>query len=307
MNGLIIGIDGGGTKTLGVLFDPKGNEIARHTSGSGNISVDDENTIRHLETILDDLTNKAGDEKITSIQIGLAGYANYPGKPDLKQRLLSRYGIKANVTTDAVLALYSVKKDSRKNTMMILAGTGSIVVTESSGIIRYFGGFGHLLGDEGSAYHTAVEALKRIIETCEKNKALTSFQQDVLREIDADDYTGIKHFVYNQPKRKIAELARFIAKRANEGGQEASELIRNAGEHLAKLTIRAYRSLPQGEEVLIGFRGGFLRNVPLLRQSLMHYLNETDIDYKLEKEPGEPVTGSYYLAKKQMETRKKDG
>ncbi len=307
MKSYIIGIDGGGTKTLGVLFDIEGKEVARATSGFANMNVDELGSIKSIKEVLEELVNLAHDGLIETVQIGIAGYSNYTKKEQFKEDLSNYTDAMIDIMTDAEIALYSVKRDSDKNVIMILGGTGSVVMVDKDDKIKYIGGFGHLLGDEGSGYHLAITALKGIIEQFESGKEISDLSWKILNEIKALEYDDIKKFVYNNKKSQIAKLSEFIAKEAQKSDQEAKNLFINEGLLLAEQAMKAYKYLGKKQEVLIGFRGGFLLNAPYVKDALLNALSSQNIDYILDDSYLEPVYGSYYRGFKQLKKRWKNG
>ncbi len=299
----IIGVDGGGTKTLGILFDTDGNVVRKVLSGVGNFSVDPEQTVENLFEVLETLTSGVDIADLEMIQIGIAGYTNYPHKIELLDRIQGMYTTRTEIVTDAEIALYSVKKDSDLDVIMALGGTGSVVMVEHQGKIRFIGGYGHLLGDEGSGYHLAITALKNIIDQYEKSLPGTKLSNDILAKIEAKNYSEIKNFVYNHPKSEIARLSEFIATHALEGDIEAIELFKQEGRLLADQAIKAYNTLPGKPEVMIGLKGGFLLNAPYVKETFVSELRKAEIRYKMDDSLLDPVYGAYYMAKKHLNER----
>ncbi|MFP4478041.1 MAG: BadF/BadG/BcrA/BcrD ATPase family protein [Candidatus Izemoplasmatales bacterium] len=304
MKTYIIGIDGGATKTLGILFDLDGNEIKRVEKGFGNFSVNSQETIDHLYAVIDDLICEISLSDLEMIQAGMAGYSNFPNKVTLIEDLKKRYKTKVSITTDAEVAFNSIKRNRDKNVIMILGGTGSVVMFDKGDDDTHLiGGFGHLLGDEGSGYHLAITALKNIINQFEERAEITPLSKSILKKIGAKDYSEIKNFVYNNQKIEIASLSRFIADYANKGNQEAIRLFENEGRLLAKEVIKAYRAMDTSEDVIIGIKGGFLINAPYVKDVLISELNKYNIQYKMDESSVEPIYGAYYLAKSHIDKR----
>ena len=303
MKRYILGVDGGGTKTLGICFDLEGHELFRSVAGYGNFSVDEVDTINHLKEVLSELLKSLLIEEVAMIVIGIAGYSNFKGKNGLLEELKGMYPTEIKFVTDAEIALYSVKQNRSQSVIMVLGGTGSVVMVEDHNDIRFIGGFGHLLGDEGSGYHLAITALKNIIDQYEKNEVVTPLTKAILKQIQAKEYTEIKAFVYNNKKSEIAKLSNFIATYANQGDLEAITLFKEEGRMLAKQTLRAYNSLNTDQEVLVGIKGGFLLNAPYVKASLIEEFEHSDMKYKMDEALLEPVCGAYFLAKHHLEKR----
>lgn len=303
MSAYIIGVDAGGTKTLGVLFNKEGKEILRSISGYGNFSVNESETKKHIIEVIQSIFDQVDHSMVSLIQIGIAGYSNYKNKASLITLIEETFKTKVLIVTDAEVALYSIKKSEEIPVIMVLGGTGSVVVYEYNHLMHMIGGFGHLLGDEGSGYHLSITALKEVINQFEERMPISSLSKSILQEIGASNYSEIKKFVYNNEKAEIARLSEFIAKHALRGDTEAIDLFVREGRLLAKQTLKAYQAMDKPKEVMIGFKGGFLLNAPYVKKTLMDALNENGIHYQMETSSVEPVIGTYYLAKKHIDKR----
>ncbi len=301
MSKYIIGVDGGGTKTLGVIFNMKGEIIHRYETGFANFSADEVISKVNIEKTLDNLIKKLSkNDELIHIQLGIAGNSKLKDKENYVKHLKYKYSTSIDMTNDALIALYSVKKDLEMNVIMVLGGTGSVVMSSNGEGYTIIGGFGHLLGDGGSSYHLSITALKRIINEFEENKEFSELSKALLHEINADDHYGISKFVYNSTKSEIAKLSIFISKLALNGNKDAIKLFIEEGKNLSKQTYSAYQKLQTNEKVIIGIKGGFLLNAPYVKETFIAELNKLDINYKILKEQVEPVVGAYYLGLKKI-------
>ena len=295
MNKYIIGIDGGGTKTLGVLFDIDGKELRRVEHGFSNFSIDEDIAKSNVEHTIEDLVKNLELDRELFVQMGIAGYSKIKKSTQFIKSLEKKFNATVDLDSDAIIALYSVKKDQDINVIMVIGGTGSVLMVTDGEKTNLIGGFGHLLGDEGSAYHLSITALKKIIEEKESNLSYSNLSEMILKEIDVIDYQDIKNFVYNSNKSDIAKLSKFIADCALKQDQDAIDLLKMEGKHLAKQTINAYNKSSHKEKVIIALRGGFLLNAPYVKETLIEELRKSLKDFEIDIYPIEPVIGAYYL------------
>jgi len=295
MSKYIIGIDGGGTKTLGVLFDIDGHELKRVEFGFSNFSIDEDIAKLNIEKTIDELIRDLESDRELFIQMGIAGYSKIKKSSQFVKSLEKKFKAFVDLDSDAIIALYSVKKDKDINVIMVIGGTGSVLMVSDGEEANMVGGFGHLLGDEGSAYHLAITALKKIIEEKESNQEMSELSKLILKEIEALDYSDIKNFVYNNNKSDIARLAKFIAQCALNHNLDAISLLKQEGRYLAKQTLNAYNLSNRKEKVVIALRGGFLLNAPYVKETLIEELKISLKDFELDIHPIEPVIGAYYL------------
>lgn len=295
MSKYIIGIDGGGTKTLGVLFDIDGRELKRVEFGFSNFSIDEDIAKANVEKTIEALEKDLENDRELFIQMGIAGYSKIKKSTQFVKSLEKKFNALVDLDSDAIIALYSVKQNKNVNVIMVIGGTGSVLMVSDGDQASMVGGFGHLLGDEGSAYHLAITALKKIIEEKESNQEMSELSKLILKEIEALDYLDIKNFVYNNNKSDIARLAKFIAQCALNHNLDAISLLKQEGRYLAKQTLNAYKLANKNEKVVIALRGGFLLNAPYVKETLIEELKISLKDFELDIHPIEPVIGAYYL------------
>lgn len=300
MNKYIVGIDGGGTKTLGVLFTTDGKEVRRVIKGPSNISSDEKSGIHTIKEVLSELITDDVVKDVEFIQMGIAGVSKMTNKEGLVKELEDLYHTSISIDTDALIALYSVKKDSDDHVIMVLGGTGSVVMVSEEDHVNIIGGFGHLLGDQGSGYHLAISALKCIIKQFENGEAITELSIAILNELNLTDYQMIKQFVYNSSKSDIASLSQFIASIALSGNEEAKQLFINEGLELARQTLIAFNKIKTEQHTIIGLRGGFLLNAPLVKETLKEALSKQIENFTFDTTVTEPVIGAYYLGKRKQ-------
>jgi N-acetylglucosamine kinase-like BadF-type ATPase len=162
--------------------------------------------------------------------------------------------------------------------------------------LEQVGGFGHLLGDEGSAYHLSISALKLIISTYEDINRYDEFSKKILNHLNIKDQFDVRDYVYSHDKTMIASLAKFISQLALDGDEKAKKLIIDEAKHLARQTIKAYLKLKENDKVIIALRGGFLTNAPFVKEALIKELKMSIKDFEINQSTKSPVKGAYYLS-----------
>lgn len=166
-----LGIDGGGTKTVAAVSDENGKIILMQIGKSINFySVGMESARFNLETILGEINAVLNINGFESAFIGcsaLDGEADEKLTAELCNGILNAKKIKMH--SDVYIALKSVK--NAECPCVAICGTGSIATGEDeNGNTHVTGGWGHILGDEGSAYSIAVKALEICCQMCDKNE-----------------------------------------------------------------------------------------------------------------------------------------
>jgi N-acetylglucosamine kinase-like BadF-type ATPase len=304
MNDYIIAIDGGGTKTQAMLYDTSGEPLGCVETGYSNFSIDVDVAKNNLEEAIETTIRDFSDGKpIRAIQVGVAGLSTLIDKERYEQELSTRFHAPVSLETDALIALYAVKKDSRRTVIMVLGGTGSVVMANENRDVHMIGGYGHLLGDEGSGYHVSMTALKRIIATVDAGSMLSNFASRIMETLQAKSVKDIKSHVYNTNKSELAQLAKTIADIAKKGDEDAIDLLEDEGRHLGKQTMLAYAKLKNKVNPTIALRGKFLLEAPYVKEALIEYLDRRLPAYELDTVNEDPVIGAYYLCIENMERR----
>jgi N-acetylglucosamine kinase-like BadF-type ATPase len=295
MDKYLIAIDAGGTSTDGALFNFDGKVVKTCKEGSGNYKVNATKAKEHIKQCVEKLLLACSKENVKLIQIGMAGMPNEEEKKSLLNELETTFQIRVDIVSDALIALLSIEHSKNECPLLILGGTGSIVMIDNGEKTHRFGGFGHLLGDEGSAYDVVIRAFKEIIDIGESNQEETMLYKELLKQINAKDYLEIKDFVYKKTKEDIASLAKVIGVLANYNDQQSKRLLQEEGKLLAGITIKAIKNTSSCKKFVVGLRGGFLNEAPYVKDSLLQTLDKIQLDYTLEKYPGNPLQGAYYL------------
>ena len=174
--GLIIGVDGGGSGCRVVVADTGGAVLARAEGGPANIATDPEGALRSILGCCEDVVRQAagasaGDEmRHARAGLGIAG-ANARGAAD---RLAAALPFtRCRVETDAMTAARGAL--GPEDGILAAIGTGSVFVRQQAGQLRQFGGWGIVLGDEGSGARLGRSALRRALMAAEGFVPMTGY------------------------------------------------------------------------------------------------------------------------------------
>lgn len=203
-----LGIDGGGTRTTAVVTDEKGKIITRKSGGTINFySVGMEIARENLSSLMTEIGNETG---IVSFESAFIGCSALDCEADVEMIDNLCKGIinaeKTKMHSDVYIALKSVK--DAKCPAVAICGTGSIATGEDeNGRIYVTGGWGHILGDEGSAYSIAVSALRICSHKCDKGEK-THLLESAEKFFGVDDFRKAIDIIYSSDMTKD-RLARF--------------------------------------------------------------------------------------------------
>ena len=230
----ILGLDGGGTKTDMALCDESGRVIARAIGGAASLTGQtQEAAFGHIEETVRRVTAPIGGERaeIAAFFAGISGgglAANREKFRALFARLLPNARVRENAS-DAVNALSA--GIGRGDGVIAIAGTGSSVFARAKGEMRQVGGWGYLLGDEGSGFDLGRRALRAALYDLDGRGEKTCLKEMceekagcALRELIVGLYS-------QDSKRVIASYAPLLLTAAERGdGAALRELEKATGD-----------------------------------------------------------------------------
>lgn len=253
MSGYVVGIDAGGSGTTVVVATREGRIIAQGRGGPANILVAGENgTHEALRLALDTALASVHDgpnmrEKVVAIAAGIAGAhvsADVERLERLLEALLPGEAIK-KVYTDGEIALAGATAGHEG--VVVVAGTGSIALGRSrDGRILRCGGWGYLIGDEGSAYVIVRRGLQEAARAIDGQVATSTLVDAFVTAFDVPNFDSIVPILYGPPalpRDRIAAFAPVVMKCAMEGDTSAQSVLTEAGEALAGLALTLSRRL----------------------------------------------------------------
>ncbi|UFJ41441.1 N-acetylglucosamine kinase [Brevibacillus humidisoli] len=295
-NRYVIGIDGGGTKTVAALADGRGEIISTARGDSSNMQsrpfAEVEQT---LTALINRLLQEAGIKRteLDAIFFGLAG----ADRPEAKQRIAASSlagdgSDRVVIDNDAVTALYSGTWG--KPGIVLIAGTGSIAygISEQGERCRV-GGWGYLLGDEGSGFDLGQQALTAVMRQFDGRGRPTVLTELILQQTGLADPAGLVHYVYSAPnvRKRVAEASYLLLDAAARGDQVASEILHQAADSLAELVQTCAEKCGSGLPVVVA--GGLLAEDTQLRREVLARLSPA-CDVILPELP--PVVGALVMA-----------
>jgi len=264
----VLGIDAGGTRTVCLLVDEAGDVLGEARGPGANLQSAGE---LEVEKVLHDLIGRAlgHHPQPTVICLGMAG-VDRPGEAATIRQILERIGHRAQVlvVNDALIALEAGVPGGAGT--VVVAGTGSIAYgRDATGRAARSGGWGYVLGDEGSGYWLGRLALRAVMRAADGRSAPTAMAAPILSHFGVTRPQELVRHIYVAGARPsaIAALAKIVGEAAQAGDATASELISLGGRELAMAAASVASRLGiEREPVLLA--GSTLRGIELLRTSL---------------------------------------
>src|ERR1035437_9573412 len=295
----VLGIDAGGTKTVCLLADERGNILSEGRGGGANLHTSGE---LDVEKVLHEVMETAiGDRDITpaAVCLGIAG-VDRDDEARTVRAIMRRIGYKSRivVVNDALVAL--VAGAGNAPGIVIIAGTGSIVYGRNARFeAARAGGRGQITREEGSGYWIGREALAAIVRTADGRGPDPRLTEDVLAHFNIDDTSRLPRIVYDRelPRMSVAALGPIVQQASDLGDAVASGILERAADELV-LAARsvATRLEMRGDEFAFVLAGGVFRVVPWLGYEVTRRLVEVAPRSHVRLLEQEPAIGAVGLA-----------
>ena len=295
---LYLGVDAGGTRTVCLVGDREAT-LGRGEAGPANPSLG--GVAGFTEAVATAARRARGDtedRRVGAAWIGVAG--SEPA--ELRERLRSAALValeagEVHISHDARLILATAGLHSG---IAVVAGTGSSVFgLAPDGREVSVGGWGHLLGDEGSGYDIGRQALRAVTQASDGRGPRTGLTEAILQALDAPDVSAIRARWYPAPEvKEVAALGALVLDLADEDDIAAS-IVTRAARELASAIEACHLRLGAPEEgpVPVAAAGGLLRPASPLLRRLQAELDERGRPFAVSAITAEPATGALALAR----------
>jgi N-acetylglucosamine kinase-like BadF-type ATPase len=301
-----IGVDGGGTRTRAVVAGEDLVPMGRGASGPANAST------RPLPLVVDTILEAVSDAAVSAvvsvsraerIGVGLAGVESAGRVAPLTAALEKHLGAgRVFVTTDARIALAgAVPGDPDGAGVVLIAGTGAIAFGRSAdGSEARAGGWGPLLGDEGSGYAIARQGLAAVVRELDGRGPATAIRSLLFeseRGIHTLEELLAKVYRSEGGAGDVAAYFPLVLQAARAGDPEACRILRDAGRELALAAITVIRKLGlESESFPVATVGGVFAAGELLLGPLAAALHEVAPGARIGPPSYPPEIGAIRLA-----------
>ncbi|WOH17492.1 BadF/BadG/BcrA/BcrD ATPase family protein [Paenarthrobacter sp. GOM3] len=272
LSGTVIGLDIGGTKTRGVRFE-NGTPVRDGSAGSANVqNVSREQAAANLA----ELFGRIGGGVIEEVYAGAGGIDTDEDAQALADLIAPHApGARITVVHDSRLLLAA---GGASTGVAVIAGTGSAAWGRNdAGEEARAGGWGYLLGDEGSGYWLGREAVRHSLRRMNQGLEPDQLSRALLESCGVEE-PGKLIALFHSPdtgRRFWAQQARLVVEAADAGDGVSLALVQQAGADLADLAEQAIRQLGLDGPVILG--SGLGMNVPRLQEAFKARLAEAGI------------------------------
>ncbi len=298
----VFGVDGGGTSTRLRISDLSSRPLWEGSAGGINPnSVPAQVRADRLLALLREgmAAVGIGPEGFAAGCLGVAGTDRPSEKAEWEQVLRDRLGLRCPllVTTDADVALVGALRNPEG--MILVCGTGSIAIGRlADGTRVRAGGYGHFLGDEGSAFSIGFQAIRRSLRAREGRDESTGMLEALMRRFDLADPGMFVPLVYQRfDKAAIAACASMVEGFRAAGDPLAASIFEEAARELTLLVTSVYRQIAHRiANRALCFQGGLLENNGWLRGAVEGRLRDAHPEIGLVEARESATFGACMLA-----------
>ena len=289
MTFIVIGIDGGGSKTRAIVADEQGTQLAE-VVGPGSAVRPGKH--EHSADVITATVNDAlASCEMTHVMpkvlcVGVAGAGREPERQALWQALAGREVAEEIVIhPDYAIALDDAFGEGPG--ILLISGTGSAAFGRSpSGQGARCGGWGPVIGDEGSGAWVGRRALSVAAAAADGREPATALVGAILTAAQVNEPQELVAWAAQASPAQLATLAPVVTSVADAGDLRANAILSLAVEELV-LHIRALARQLFGDEraaVPVAFTGGMLTRGTTMRKRLEQRLRSAV--------PGAQVSGT---------------
>jgi N-acetylmuramic acid 6-phosphate etherase len=302
---LLLGIDGGGTSTAALLARKKGDAfevLGRGESGPSNLhTVGPERTFQALAAAVADAFRAAGvpRQSVAAACFGLAG-AGRPAEQALIRDWALAAGVAARVEVTSDVALLLPAGTPAGWGLAVVAGTGSITVGRTAdGRTARAGGWGPILGDEGSAYALTMAALRAITQAADGRREPTTLADRLLPRLGVQQPAELIPLIARGgwDRQALASLAPLVLEAVGSGDAVAHDLVEQAARELAETAVAVLKKLGlTSGPIPVALAGGLLQESEHYRQRFLRLLQALGVEAQPVAVVQEPAEGAVRLA-----------
>lgn len=281
------GVEGGGTKTTAVILNEKGEELGWCDGENTNLwQVGLESATARINEVIAGAKEKAGivkSQSLDSLGMCISGGAQDQIKQNMVQLLNAKYSHISKQFFMSDDTLGSIATVSDDGGVVLIAGTGSnCLFMADDGTTSSCGGWGHMMGDEGSAYSIAHRAIKYVYDH-DDNFKKSPESPDLVRKLMYQYFKVnnrmdmLDHFYTDFSKTFFAGFCRILAE--NMSDLLIKIIFDRAGEELANHIIALLPKIPLKQResengLAVVCVGSVWKSWPALEESFVNTLQK---------------------------------
>jgi N-acetylglucosamine kinase-like BadF-type ATPase len=301
----LLGIDGGQTSTKSCLYD----------QATGTCLLANGPPIDHMLTLNGQIKSKQGiqrslqrllEQAVLTKPVEMA-FVSISGVHKEHEQMIKNWILEC-IHVDHFLVEGDVKANlagasaGENNGMLIIAGGGSLGYCDDGEREFVAGGYGHILGDEGSAYWIGLQAIKEGVRYSDGRGTFTMLHDRILDHFRETSYWGVKKQLHSDKIQRsdIAGVATLVEKAAYDGDAVAQSVLLRAGKELGELAVSVLRQMERYSRALpfrkVYATGGVFQSTHWVKRSMVETIRSYDPLVEVCSPRYPPVIGALILA-----------
>lgn len=291
----VVVIDGGGTKSQIDIYSETMEVEFSLTGLFANFSVDASTSMNHLEQLLDKAAQKIPSSMWKRIVLGISGIQTYPSVDALKKQFETKYSTEVSVVTDVQLAKQAYL---HQDGILVIAGTGSIAIGVKNHLELSVGGWGHILGDEGSGYALSIRYLKHLIARYDYGQKPTEIDKAVMNHLHISNAQSLKQVVYSGSKDQVASISKKLSEYLHD--VEVRNIFIEEAKAFSNQVVYLIRRLGFESQVPVSLMGSLFESSDLYRETFIENVKNQGFSIQVNNKKDRVTLGGYYIDKELM-------
>ncbi len=309
MSKRILGIDGGGTKTSFLLADMETQRVYAHTAKDcchfhHGIEGFTSRIKNGIDTVLKEACIAYGD--VMAVCAGLSSFGESKQEDDVICSIMRSF-----FKTPHILVVNDVEVSlagslELRPGITIVAGTGSMALGKNRfGRTARSGGWGEIIGDEGSAYWLGRKALELFSKQADGRLIKGALYEILSRALGLSDCMDLIEYTYKSignERDRIAALSPLLFEAAQGGDAEALNVFEKAAEELFAMVKAVAERLSFERDIEVSYSGGVFKAGCFILDPFISLLSK--LNAHLEKPQLTPISGAALLAGEMLGEKK---
>jgi N-acetylglucosamine kinase-like BadF-type ATPase len=291
----VIGIDGGGTKTIAVLADFKGKILKKIEIGSTNPNkISFKRAILNLRKLILKISK---NKKVKVAYLGLAGGLERDKEKREKIRKELQRFFKFPIFVDGDQKIAFCAGTNEKDGIVVIAGTGAIAMGWRRKKVAISGGWDWLIGDQGSAFWVGKKVLEEIGKALDGRREDFELRKFIFKKLRIKKEIDLyKNFYYEDFVTRVASISKIVDEFSKKEDRFSKEILIEAAKEVSKMAISVIKKLNfEKEKFPIVLVGGMCKS-KIFREKVEREIEKTAKKAKFILLKKKPVIGAIKLA-----------
>lgn len=259
-------VEGGGSGTRAALVNEKGQREKAYERGPSNPVA--YGIVQAAQVIVslakEALAGRSAESCV--LYAALAGAAEKEVQAALAQRIGTALQLRRIFICPDLHAMLLANAGAEEG-ILVISGTGaSVLAKDRQNRLLKVGGWGAVLGDEGSAYNLAVSALRTAARAEDQIGQSTILAENLTEAAGLPEFSAFSRWISSATKREVAALAPAVLTAAEQGDLPALQCVEEEAWQLALRVCAAHEQLRLRPDAAVYEYGGLLEGSMLFRQ-----------------------------------------